>query len=128
MRRHHAEAYVYIAGSMKYRVIKLGNAIWPERRVSAINSRSYGGIRDWEMLYRVKFADAGKVEFNAQGLLHRFRRGRDEIFFCNYATAKRALTEASARYQGTTAWELRSAEARYFPVDPDLNAAQQSGG
>lgn len=101
VRRHHAAAYIYIAGSLASRVVKVGNAIWPERRVSAINSRRYGGIRDWVMLYHIKFANAGKVEFGAHGRLNSYRRGRREIFGCSYALARKALTEAmTARTSG----------------------------
>jgi hypothetical protein len=47
---------------------KVGNAIWPERRVGALNSRRYGGITDWVMLYRVKFEQAGKIELVRTGV------------------------------------------------------------
>jgi len=113
VRRHYAEAYIYIAGSIGWKVVKVGNAIWPERRVSALNSRRYGGIQDWVMLYRNKFAYAGKVEFAAHGRLFGYRCGRSEIFRCSYALAKKALAEAAVGYNGTDEWERRFAALRY---------------
>ncbi len=35
VKRHHDAAYIYIAGSLESKVVKVGNAIWPERRVAA---------------------------------------------------------------------------------------------
>ncbi|MEH2515162.1 ferredoxin-like protein FixX [Bradyrhizobium sp. AZCC 1610] len=113
VRRHHAEAYIYIAGSLGSRVVKVGNALWPERRVSALNSRCYGSIRDWVMLYHIKFVDAGKVEFGAHRRLFGYRRGRQEIFRCNYELARKALTEAATGYAGQDEWEHRYAAIRY---------------
>src|SRR3954470_9993260 len=56
-----------IAGSLGSKVVKIGNAIWPERRVGALNTRYYGGITDWVMLYHAKYEEAGKIEFAAHG-------------------------------------------------------------
>jgi hypothetical protein len=112
IRRHYAEAYVYIAGSLSEKVLKVGNAIWPERRVSAINSRYYGGIRDWVMLYHVKYPDAGKVEFEAHRQLAEYRRSSREIFACGYGVAKSALMAESV-VKGEDEWESRDAAGRY---------------
>ena len=46
-------------------MVKVGNAILPERRVGALNSRRYGGITDWVLLFHAKFDEAGKIEFAA---------------------------------------------------------------
>jgi hypothetical protein len=98
-------------------VVKVGNAIWPERRVGALNSRRYGGITDWALLYHAKFDDAGKVEFAAHVRLNGYRRGVKEIFRCNYASAKNALVEAAQRYLGEDEWESRYALLRYTFAD-----------
>ncbi len=113
VKRHHAAAYIYIAGLLEWKVVKVGNAIWPERRVSALNSRRYGGITDWVILYHIKFEEAGKIEFGAHGRLYGYRRGIKEIFRCNYELARKALTEASASYIGSDEWERRRAAITY---------------
>lgn len=94
-------------------MVKVGNAIWPERRVGALNSRRYGGITDWVMLYRVKFEQAGKIEFGAHGRLFGYRRGVKEIFQCNYELARKALNEAAVGYTGKDEWERRWATISY---------------
>ena len=60
VKRHHDAAYIYVAGSLASKVVKVGSAIWPERRVGALNTRYCGGISDWVMLYDVKFESAGQ--------------------------------------------------------------------
>jgi hypothetical protein len=95
VKRHHDTAYIYIAGSLESKVVKIGNAIWPERRVAALNTRYYGGITDWVILYHAKFEEAGKIEFAAHGRLFGCRQGSREIFRCNYEIARKALMEAT---------------------------------
>jgi hypothetical protein len=113
VKRHHDAAYIYIAGSLASKVVKVGNAIWPWRRVGALNTRRYGGITDWVMLFRSKFEGAGKIEFAAHGLLNRYRRGVKEIFRCDYANARSALVQAAEGYLGEDEWESRYAFLRY---------------
>ena len=117
VKRHHDTAYIYITGSLASKVVKVGNAIWPERRVGALNSRRYGGITDWVMLYHAKFEEAGKIEFAAHGRLYGYRRGVKEIFRCNYALARKALLEAAEGYLGEDEWESRYALLRYTFAD-----------
>lgn len=83
VKRHHDTAYIYIAGSLVSKVMKIGNAILPERRVRALNSRRYGDITDWILLYYARFEEAGKIEFVAHGRLYSYRCGVKEIFRCN---------------------------------------------
>ena len=94
-------------------MVKVGNAIWPERRIGALNTRHYGGITDWVMLYRIKFESAGKIEFETHGRLYGYRCGVTEIFGCNYELARKALAEASGAYTGTDEWERRWAVISY---------------
>ena len=117
VKRQHDTAYIYIAGSLASKVVKVGNAIWPERRVGALNSRRYSGITDWVLLYHAKFDEAGKIEFAALRRLDGFRRGVKEIFRCNYALARNALVEAAEGYLGEDEWESRYALLRYTFAD-----------
>jgi T5orf172 domain len=112
VKRHHDTAYIYIAGSLESKVVKIGNAILPERRVAALNTRYYGGITDWVMLYHAKYEEAGKIEFAAHGRLFGYREVK-EIFRCNYETARKALMEATQGYLGEDEWERKWAAISY---------------
>jgi len=113
VKRHHEAAYIYIAGSLASKVVKVGNAIWPERGVGALNTRYYGGITDWVIPNHINFESAGKIEFEIHGGLYGYRCGVTEIFRCNYELARKALAEASAAYTGTDEWERRWAAISY---------------
>ncbi|MCK1485915.1 GIY-YIG nuclease family protein [Bradyrhizobium sp. 193] len=113
VKRHHDAAYIYIAGSLASKVVKVGSAIWPERRLSALNSRYYGGILDWTLLYQVRFEAAGKIEFETHGRLFGYRIGIKEIFRCNYKLARKAIAESSSGQCGTDEWERRLAATSY---------------
>jgi hypothetical protein len=113
VKRHHDTAYIYIVGSLESKAVKIGNAILPERRVAALNSRYYGGITDWVRLYHAKYEEAGKIEFAAHGRLFGYRRGVKEIFRCNYGTARKALMEATHGYLGEDEWERKWASISY---------------
>ena len=64
LRRHHLVADVYIAGSHKHRLIKIGSSTDPHERLSKLNDVRYGGASDWEILAAAKTDNAGKVESN----------------------------------------------------------------
>lgn len=113
VKRHYDTAYIYIAGSLSSRVVKVGNAIWPERRVDALNSRRYGGITDWVLLYHAKYDAAGKIEFVAHGRLFGYRWDMKEIFRCSYEMARKAVMDATQGYLGEDEWERRMAAIFY---------------
>ncbi len=104
--RYYRQAFVYIAGSQRTKLVKLGSSQTPLNREAIINQLGYGGISDWRLLYYAKFANAGMVEFTAHGILARYSTPRSytreyaevecrEIFRCGYDTAKKALESAS---------------------------------
>jgi T5orf172 domain len=72
-RRHSSYQYVYIAGSLSSRVVKIGTAVDCAQRERQLQKERYGGIADWLILFRTKVADAGKIELEAHGLLRVFR-------------------------------------------------------
>jgi hypothetical protein len=101
--RYFQRAYVYIAGSRRTKLVKLGSSRTPWNREAIINQLGYGGISDWRLLYYAQFANAGKVEFTAHRTLAGYSTPRfytreyaevecREIFRCNY---EKALESAS---------------------------------
>jgi hypothetical protein len=54
-RRHHEPNYVYIAGSKSARVVKVGSTSSPYDKDAYLNTRRWGGIADWRLLYLGKY-------------------------------------------------------------------------
>jgi hypothetical protein len=121
--RHYQDAYVYIAGSRKERVIKIGCSATPWNREALLNQRGYGGISDWCLLFYARFPNAGKIEFFAHHRLSKFASYRTyfresiqvecrEIFSCGYSEARDALTAASAN-GATKEWQYSDGRTLY---------------
>lgn len=103
--RHHQYGYVYIVGSKKKQVIKIGSTSNVEKRMKYLNGDKYGNIIDWELIYYCECLNIGKIEFEIQKQLKSYtvgfypykKNGKDitstEIFSCSYSKAKEKLTE-----------------------------------
>jgi hypothetical protein len=127
--RHHKVAYVYIVGSRRHRVIKIGWSETPWNRGPHLNNIGYGGIHDWELLYYASHLEAGKVELSADSVLSRYAAPRiwiregevqesREIFECSYGKAREAL-EAVSEAAGEGGWEHPSARLLYSDDSAD---------
>lgn len=71
--RHRTEGYIYIAGSLSARLLKVGVAVDIEQRLRNLRGQAYGGLRDWQIIYYVKVPDSGRIEADA---LRRLRSKR----------------------------------------------------
>jgi hypothetical protein len=102
--RHYEKGYIYIAGSKKEEVIKVGFASDINNRERSLNSESYGEIDDWKIIFHVMCKDAGKIEFNTHKRLNKYLANKSylknnkinkcyEIFSCSYSLAKKTLDE-----------------------------------
>jgi len=100
--RYHKAGYVYIAGSLSNRLIKIGTAIDCEQRENNLRNQGYGGIRDWRMLFHIKVANAGEVEQKALAHLKLYKSVRPfekdgtiveagEILECSFSKAINAI-------------------------------------
>ena len=96
--RHRAAAYVYIAGSMTSKLVKIGSSKDPSNRLYIANLDRYGGVFDWRLLYSVHVPQAGKIETDVQSTLRPYQRRIDfyrngieqvanECFVCGYHRA-----------------------------------------
>lgn len=103
-RRSRATGYVYIAGSLSTKRVKVGMTTDLRQRVVMLNIYKYGGASDWEMLAHVKTSRAGECEFNTHSKLARHaaaatyvKAGKQldcyEIFECRLKDALNALKE-----------------------------------
>jgi T5orf172 domain len=60
--RFNLKQYLYIAGSLKARLIKIGVCKDLSQRLRQICAERHGDARDWEVLYAVEIERAGELE------------------------------------------------------------------
>jgi len=101
--RFSTPGYVYIAGSMAGRVVKIGSCINVPQRESQIRAEAYGGQSDWDVIFHtIWLEDAGRIEHNARSSLYRYQISRpyvkdgarqraDELLKCSFSVALNAL-------------------------------------
>jgi hypothetical protein len=101
--RFYGPGYVYIAGSLSHRVIKIGTTVNIRQQERRLRRTAYGSIEDWVLLYYVWVSEGGRIEHDARRLLKRYRqlrmydkegyrqKGR-EIVNCRFSIALEALT------------------------------------
>lgn len=70
--RFSEHGFVYVAGSILKKVLKIGLTQEPRQRMEALNREEYGGVYDWEAIYYAEVPNAGRVEFESQKLLRNF--------------------------------------------------------
>jgi Bacterial RNA polymerase, alpha chain C terminal domain len=115
--RHYEPGNVYIAGSLSGRVIKIGTAKNMGRYPQYLQTRKYGSLGDWEILYCCWVNEgAGRIEHDARARLqpHKTMRmyekdghpqkGR-EILKCSFSAAFEALTAAIGDDKKSNEWQ-----------------------
>jgi len=101
-RRHAAAGYVYIAGSMRGRLLKIGTAVDVAQRERNLQGQTYGGFDDWVVLFHAKVSAGGRVEGEALRRLSVYRATRQyekdgrsqeagELLMVSLSKAKTAL-------------------------------------
>jgi hypothetical protein len=100
--RHHEPGWVYIAGSLSGRFIKIGTTQDIAQAHKRLRTQKYGGLSDWLMPYWVWAEKGGKVEHDARRQLKRYKilrmyekdggyqKGR-EMVRCSFTKARCAL-------------------------------------
>ena len=99
--RHSKSAYVYIAGSLTGRLIKIGTARDIPQREYQLNYEQYAGFADWNILFSIRVSEAGKVEHDASARVGRriyrsyFKNGVEQIAVealqCSFSAAVKAV-------------------------------------
>lgn len=100
--RHTDIGWVYIAGSVKGQIIKVGSTKSKSIRAESLNRTVYGSFNDWEILCICNVKNMGKIESAVQSNLYKYRRSfgykhdssnheSDETFCCSYSKAFEAL-------------------------------------
>ena len=114
MKRVMDNGYVYVAGSIRKQLIKLGVTSNVLERQKSLNGTAYRGVDDWKILYWVRTPTAGQVEFDAQSTLEAYAaqttyrremRSVDclETFSCGYTRAIEAITKFT--HDGCQTWK-----------------------
>lgn len=113
IKRETAAQYVYIAGSLAGRLIKIGTCGDINQRERQMRAESYGGQDDWVVLYLIFTENAGVVERSAsqqvrgekvyrEYLKDGYSQVATEMFRCSYSDALTALSKASGGVMNLT--------------------------
>ena len=109
-KRHSLHGFVYIAGSLNAKLIKVGGTEAIRDRVDRLRSERYGGAGDWLLLLHVELDRYGEAESRAHSILFRHRVeapylkdgheqfGR-EVYRCSFSIAEAALDKALAELE-----------------------------
>lgn len=101
-RRHRSPGQVYVARSVALTLIKVGSAKDAVGRIAQLNSETYGGGRDWQLVGVYDCPEAGKVESSVHSALAQFSAKGSyqkdgvltdcyELFNCPAAVAMKTL-------------------------------------
>jgi len=73
-KRHRKNGYVYVAHSGSLQGVKVGFSTDDSAREGKINFDAYGGASDWNVVFRIRAAEGGRLEQETHVLLSRYRR------------------------------------------------------
>jgi len=122
--RSRAKAHVYIAGTSRGKIIKVGSSINVDDRITKINTYSYGGHQDWKVLASAYVDKSGSVENYIHNKLQPFqvrgsyeREGRTqacyELFKCNFDDAYKPLSSLAGKSLSLRSLSLEQARKHY---------------
>lgn len=103
-KRNDDAGFVYIAGTLEGKLIKVGFTSKVEIRSESLNRTKYGGFSDWQILFALTCINAGEIEIKIKSKLSDYSitkvyqhnnksQNTDEIYTCSYSTAKMKLIE-----------------------------------
>lgn len=109
-KRRMTTGYVYIAGSERSKIIKIGGTGAIREREQSLCHVSYGGADDWKILCHTEVPRFGEVEGNVISALRPFalerqyikggkRQMASEMFTCSYAVARQAMDDVLKRME-----------------------------
>jgi hypothetical protein len=113
--RETATGYVYIAGSLRGRFIKVGVAgdVWQRER--QLKAERYGGVSDWVILIHRRVGNMQKIEREISSRIpgkrinnDYFKDGREkmsmEVIQCSFSTALDAYAEITTLVEDKQYW------------------------
>lgn len=116
--RHSADQYVYIAGSLSTKLIKIGTCKNVPQRERQMRAESYGGANDWAVIFSIKVRNAGDIEHQARSKISQymvvkpywkdgFRQSGIELLQCSFSRAKEALLSVAEDAMLSEPWKAR---------------------
>jgi hypothetical protein len=116
--RHSKSGYVYVAGSLSGRVIKIGTAKHIGQREGQLRAERYAGFADWIVLYSIHVNEAGRVEYDAssrapgsRAYSSYFKDGIEqtaiEVLKCSFSDAVKAIEASLGPSDNATPWKAR---------------------
>lgn len=123
-KREDTPGYVYIAGSLSGRVIKIGTTGDLNQRENRMRAEGYGGSKDWIILASVYVSKGGEFERAASSRVKGNRvyrtyfkdgieQGAVELHLCSFSEALRAMTEHLSDEERERLTVFRSQAGRY---------------
>jgi len=114
--RESSPGYIYIAGSLSGRLIKIGTAKDIPQRERQLRAEKHGGPADWVVLFSVKVTEAGRIEREALSRVDGKRVFRPyykdgyeqiatEILECPFSAALKALTASVGDIDSYDTWQ-----------------------
>jgi T5orf172 domain len=114
--RESSPGYVYIAGSLSGRLIKIGTAKDIPQRERQLRAEQHGGLADWIVLFSVKVSEAGRIERDASLRVEAkkvfrpyykdgYKQMATEILECSFSAALRALTASVGDIDSYDTWQ-----------------------
>lgn len=108
-RRHESAGMVYVAGSLKGSIIKIGYTKDVQIREESLNRTGYAGYYDWIVLFAIRSINAGEVESRLDMALKNYSYSLDylhdggvqeanEIFKCSYLKCRQAMLDICESY------------------------------
>lgn len=114
--RYNSSGYVYIAGSLSGRLIKIGTAQDIPQRQRQLRAEQHGGYSDWYVLFSIWVNEAGRVEHDASARVNSPRhfgsyfkdnigQTATEVLRCSFSTALQAITDVVGGTEGHQTWK-----------------------
>ena len=118
-KRNDSSGFVYIAGSLKGKLIKIGFTKAVEVRSESLNRTTYAGYKDWKILFAAKSNKAGIIENKSNSTLHKYAFGSTyehdgkwqestETYHCSYSKAKEIVINISSQKKISIVLDSRS--------------------
>jgi hypothetical protein len=114
--RYNSSGYVYIAGSLNGRIIKVGTAQDITQRQRQLRAEQHGGYSDWYVLFSIWVNEAGRVEHDASARVtspryfgtyfkDNIEQTATELLQCSFSMALQAIIDVVGGIERYSTWK-----------------------